>query len=37
VKTVLTVAAGLNVSYPEGGMVHKVLWILIFRSIIYWT
>ncbi|CAD8099364.1 unnamed protein product [Paramecium sonneborni] len=32
IKTVLTVAAGLNVSYPEGGIVHKVYHILDIES-----
>ncbi|CAD8071007.1 unnamed protein product [Paramecium primaurelia] len=32
IKTVLTVASGLNVSYSEGGMVHKVYHILDIES-----
>lgn len=37
IKTVLTVASGLNVSYSEGGMVHKVNKKMNFtRYIIFW-
>lgn len=37
IRTVLTVATGLNVSYPEGGITHKVTISSRRRFIIFWT